>query len=91
MKRLAFLGFAIATLMAPIQVQAQQCVTFPQPPNAEAELRYILSHPGVRVCPSPNYAPSATQDDADDAEAAAIAELQRRYRIGQTLLYNWTH
>jgi hypothetical protein len=28
MKRLAFLGFAIATLMAPIQVQAQQCVTF---------------------------------------------------------------
>jgi hypothetical protein len=88
MKHLAFLGFAIATLMAPIQVQAQQCVTFPQPPNAEAELPYLLSHPGVRVCPSPNYAPSASQDDA---EAAAIAELQRRYQIGQTLLYYWTH
>jgi hypothetical protein len=90
MKHLAFLGFAIATLMAPIPVQAQQCVTFPQPPNAEAELRYLLSHPGVRVCPL-NYAPSATQDDPEAAEAAAIAELQRRYRIGQTLLNNWRY
>ena len=53
MKRLAFLGFGIAILMAPIQVQAQQCVTFPEPPNPEAELRYILSHPGVIVCPGP--------------------------------------
>ncbi len=36
MKRLAFLGFTIATLIAPIQVQAQQypgCVTFPQKPT----------------------------------------------------------
>ena len=53
MKRVAFLGLATATLLAPIQVQAQQCVTFPQPPNAEAELRYLTSHPGVRVYPSP--------------------------------------
>ena len=60
MKRLAFLSFAIATLIAPIQVQAQQydpvrnCVRFPQKPNPEAELRYLLSHPGARVCASPN-------------------------------------
>ena len=55
MKRLAFLGFTIATLVAPIQVQAQTgCVRFPQPPNPEAELRYLLSHPGARVCASPN-------------------------------------
>jgi hypothetical protein len=86
MKRLAFLSFAIATLMAPIQVQAQQCVTFPQPPNAEAELRYLLSHPGVRVCPSPNYAPSATQNDA---EAAALAELERQRQFGNALLGWW--
>jgi hypothetical protein len=87
MKRLAFLGFTIATLMAPIRAQAQQCVTFPQPPNAEAELRYLLSHPGVRVCPL-NYAPSATQNDP---EAAAIAELHRRQQIGNILLHNWSH
>ena len=50
MKRLAFLSFTIATLIAPIQVQAQTgCVRFPQPPNPEAELRYLLSHPGARV------------------------------------------
>jgi hypothetical protein len=55
MKRLAFLCFSIATLIAPIQVQAQTgCVTFPQPPNPEAELRYLLSHPSARVCPSAN-------------------------------------
>ena len=53
MKRLAFLSFTIATLIAPIQVQAQTgCVRFPQPPNPEAELRYLLSHPGAVVCPS---------------------------------------
>jgi hypothetical protein len=55
MKHLAFLSFTIATLIAPIQVQAQtNCVRFPQKPNAEAELRYLLSHPGARVCASPN-------------------------------------
>jgi len=60
MKRLAFLSFTIATLIAPIQVQAQQydparnCVRFPQIPNPEAELQYLLSHPHTRVCPSPN-------------------------------------
>ena len=60
MKRLAFLSFAIATLIAPIQVQAQQydpagnCVRFPQQPNPEAETRYLLSHPGIRVCPGPH-------------------------------------
>jgi hypothetical protein len=54
-KRLAFLSFTIATLIAPIQVQAQtNCVRFPQKPNPEAELRYLLSHPGARVCASPN-------------------------------------
>ena len=59
MKRLAFLSFTIATLIAPIQVQAQQydparnCVRFPQIPNPEAELQYLLSHPHTRVCPSP--------------------------------------
>ena len=55
MKRLVFLTFALATLIAPIQLQAQtRCVTFPQKPNPEAELRYLLSHPGTRVCPSPD-------------------------------------
>jgi hypothetical protein len=53
MKRLAFLSFTIATLIAPIEVQAQTgCIRFPQPPNPEAELRYLLAHPGARVCPS---------------------------------------
>jgi hypothetical protein len=53
MKRLAFLSFAVATLIAPIQLQAQtRCVRFPQKPNPEAELRYLLSHPGAVVCPS---------------------------------------
>ena len=55
MKHLAFLSFTIATLIAPIQVQAQtNCVRFPQKPNPEAELRFLLSHPGARVCASPN-------------------------------------
>jgi hypothetical protein len=60
MKRLAFLSFTIATLIAPIQVQAQQydpagnCVRFPQKPNPGAELQYLLSHPGTRVCPGPH-------------------------------------
>ena len=64
MKRLAFLGFTIATLIAPIQVQAQQydparnCVRFPQTPNPDAELRYLLSHPNIRVCPGPNPDPA---------------------------------
>ena len=53
MKRLAFLSFTIATLIAPIQVHAQQCVTFPQNFSPEAEVRYLISHPGVRVCPYP--------------------------------------
>jgi len=58
MKHLAFLGFAVAALMTPIQVQAQQydparnCVRFPQNPNPEAEIRYLTSHPNIRVCPS---------------------------------------
>jgi hypothetical protein len=65
MKRLAFLGFTIATLIAPIQVQAQTgCVRFPQRPNPEAELRYLLSHPGARVCPS----------NPDPAEQARILQ-----------------
>jgi hypothetical protein len=59
MKRLAFLSLLIPTLIAPIQAQAQTgCVRFPQPPNPEAELRYLLSHPGTRVCPGPNPNPA---------------------------------
>ena len=55
MKRHASLGLALAALIAPMQAQAQtDCVRFPDPPNPEAELRYLLSHPGVRVCPAPN-------------------------------------
>ena len=63
MKRLAFLGIAIVTLIAPIHVQAQQydaranCVRFPQKANPEAETRYLLSHPNTRVCPSRNPDP----------------------------------
>ena len=57
MKRFAFLTFTLAALMAPIHVQAQQysgtgCVTFPQNPNPEAEVRFLMAHPNVRVCPS---------------------------------------
>jgi hypothetical protein len=59
MKRLAFLSLLIPTLIAPIQAQAQTgCVRFPQPPNPEAELKYLLSHPGARVCPGPNPNPA---------------------------------
>ena len=64
MKRLAFPSLVIATLIAPIQVQAQQydpaanCVRFPQKPNPDAELQYLLSHPGDRVCPGPNSNPA---------------------------------
>jgi hypothetical protein len=58
MKRLAFLTFTIATLIAPIEVQAQQCVTFPQDFPPEAKVQYSNSHPGVRVCPSPNPYPA---------------------------------
>jgi hypothetical protein len=60
MKRLALLSWTIATLLAPIQLQAQQydaranCVRFPEHPNPDAELRYLLAHPNVRVCPSAN-------------------------------------
>jgi hypothetical protein len=41
--------------------QAQQCITFPPNVTPEAELRYLLSHPGVSVCPSskPNAAGQA--------------------------------
>jgi hypothetical protein len=60
MKRLTFLTLLIPTLIAPIQVQAQQydpagnCVRFAQHGNPEAELQYLLSHRGARVCPGPN-------------------------------------
>ena len=71
MKRLAFPSLVIATLIAPIQVQAQQydpaanCVRFPQLPNPEAELRYMLSHPSIRVCPGPNPNPAGQTDVLD--------------------------
>jgi hypothetical protein len=52
MKRLAFLSFTIATLFAPIQVQAQTtCVTFPQPPNPEAEVQEPARGEGQGVLP----------------------------------------
>jgi hypothetical protein len=55
MKRLAFLSFTIAALIGPIQVQGQtRCVMFPQNPNPEAELQFLLSHPDIPVCPSPH-------------------------------------
>ena len=89
MKHLAFLGFTIATLIAPIQVQAQQydpvrnCVRFPQIPNPEAELQYLLSHPHTRVCPSPNPdlegQRSAVEQGAVDL---AIANARLRCSMG---------
>jgi hypothetical protein len=84
MKRLAFLSFTIATLIAPIQVQAQQydparnCVRFPQQPNPEAETRYLLSHPNTRVCPSnpdPEGQRRALEEGATD-RAIANARLR---------------
>ena len=80
MKRLAFLSFTIATLIAPIQVQAQQydpvanCIRFPQIPNPEAEIRYLLSHPG-RVCPGAN---------PDPAGQSAVLEQISRDRVYNT-------
>ena len=72
MKRLAFLSFTIATLIAPIQVQAQTgCVTFPQNVNPEALVRYLLSHPGTVVCPS---------GQSDPAETARILDQGARDR-----------
>jgi hypothetical protein len=71
MKYLAFLSLLIPALIAPILVQAQQyypagnCVRFPQIPNPEAELRYMLSHPGIRVCPGPNPNPAGQTDVLD--------------------------
>ena len=79
MKRLAFLGFAIATLMAPIQVQAQQnCVTFPQPPNPEAEMRFLLGNPGARVCPSANPNLAGQQGVLDQVSRDRVINTQRQ-------------
>ena len=78
MKRLAFLSFTIATLIAPIQVQAQQyipsrnCVMFPQKPNPEAELRYLLAHPNTRVCAS-------NPDPAGQARTLEQGARQRQF------------
>jgi len=68
MKQLALLSITVATLIAPVQAQAQQydaranCVRFSQNPNPEAETRYLLAHPNVRVCPgqNPNLAGQAS-------------------------------
>ena len=60
MKRFVFLTFAISTLIAPIQVRAQEydairnCIRFLRIPNPEAETRYLLSHPAAPVCPASN-------------------------------------
>jgi hypothetical protein len=75
MKRLAFLSFAVATLMAPIQVQAQQydpaggCVRFPQRPDPEAEIRYLNTHPNIPVCASPH---PDSQGQADTLQAGSV-------------------
>jgi len=80
MKRLAFLSFTIAALIAPIQGQAQAgCVRFPQPPNPNAELRYLLSHPGAVVCPGPNPNRAGQTDTVQRGmidQAAANARLR---------------
>jgi hypothetical protein len=74
MKPLAALSIRIATLIAPIQVQAQTpCVTFPQPPNPEAELQFLLSHPDARVCPS------AHPDLAGQSWTLQNGMMQRQY------------
>ena len=53
MKHLAFLSFAIGTLLAPITVQAQSgCVTFLAPHDYEVELRFMLANPHVPICPA---------------------------------------
>ncbi len=71
MKRLAFASLLIPTLIAPLQSHAQQydparnCVVFPQQPNPEAETRYLLSHPNVRVCPGANPNPAGQNDVLD--------------------------
>jgi hypothetical protein len=89
MKRLAFLSFTIATLIAPIQVQAQQydpagnCVRFPQNPNPEAELQYLLSHPGTRVCPGPRPDLEA-QRGAVEQGAVDIAIAKARLRCSMS-------
>jgi hypothetical protein len=81
MKLLAFLSLLISTLIAPIQVQAQQfdparnCVRFPQQPNPEAETRYLLSHPGTRVCPGAN---------PDSAGQRSVLEQISRDRVNNT-------
>ena len=84
MKRLAFLSCTIASLIVPIQVQAQTgCVRFPQPPNPEAELRYLLSHPGAVVCPSPQSDPAAKARVLQEG-ANAIADQNRRLRCSMS-------
>ncbi len=81
MKQLAFLGLLIPALIAPIPGLAQQydpamnCVRFPQVPNPDAELRYMLSHPGVRVCPGSN---------PDQAGQARVLDQISRDRVSNT-------
>jgi hypothetical protein len=73
LKRLAFLSLLIPTLIAPIQAQAQTgCVRFPQPPNPETELRYLLSHPGTRVCPAPNPNPAGQRGVVDQISSDRV-------------------
>jgi len=82
MKRLAFVSFTFATLIAPVQVQAETpCVRFPQPPNPEAELRYLLFHPGAVVCASPNPGQgSVLQQGTTDS---AIVNRQLRLELSR--------
>lgn len=81
MTRLAFLSLIIPMLIAPLQIQAQQfdpvrnCVRFSQQPNPEAETRYLLSHPSVRVCPGSN---------ADPAGQRGVLDQISRDRVNNT-------
>ena len=57
--RIIAVGMCVTTLAlsaghAQTTGQARQCVTFPPNVPPEAELRYLLSHPGVSVCPPSN-------------------------------------
>lgn len=71
----------------PTQYAPTNCVPFAQNSDPEAMVRYLTSHPGAHVCPS-NAVPHATQN----GEAAALAEIQRRLNIGNTLLrFNQTY
>jgi hypothetical protein len=56
------------------------CVSFPQPPNPEAGARYLMSHPGTRVCPGPHTDPAEIARILQDG-AADRAPLADPYAV----------